>query len=67
MFLGDRTIQFALGLFLATFVYAMVVQREVRGASAGAAAVPWIAVTGPFVFVLGSVPLFIASSATSRT
>ncbi|MEO9008888.1 MAG: DUF2254 domain-containing protein [Nakamurella sp.] len=60
MFLGDHTIQFSLGLFMATFVYAMVVQREVGGPSAGAGAVPRIAVTGAFVFVLGSVVMFIA-------
>lgn len=60
MFLGDHTIQFTLGLFMATFVYAMVVQREVGGSSAGEEAVPRIAVTGAFVFVLGSVAIFIA-------
>ncbi len=31
MFLGDRMIQFALGVFVATFVYAMVVHRAIRG------------------------------------
>lgn len=59
MFLGDRTIQLALGVFIATFVYAMVVLRAVRGTSSSAGFVPRIAVTVAFVFVLASVALFI--------
>lgn len=46
-------------MFIATFVYAMVVQRAVRGTSAGSTGVPRIAVTVAFGFVLGSVALFI--------
>ncbi len=59
MFLRDRTSQLALGLFIATFVYAMVVQRAVRGSTGHDAVVPRIAVTVAFVFVLASVGLFI--------
>jgi len=42
-----------------TFVYAMVVQRAVRGTAGRDAFVPRIAVTVAFVFVLASVGLFI--------
>ena len=59
MFLGDRIIQFTLGVFVATFVYAMVVLRAVRGDSTTAGSVPRIAVTVAFGFVLASVVLFI--------
>jgi uncharacterized membrane protein len=59
MFLGDRTIQFALGIFVATFVYAMVVHRAIRGTTGPDAFVPRIAVTVAFGFVLASVGLFI--------
>jgi len=58
-FLRDRGIQFALGVFISTFVYAMVVQRAVTGSAAHHPFVPRIAVTGAFVLVLGSVGLFI--------
>lgn len=58
-FLRDRTIQFALGIFMATFVYAMVVLREVRGTGTAGAFVPRIAVSVTFVLVLVSVGLFI--------
>lgn len=60
MFLRDRTIRVTLGVFVATFVYAMVVQRAVRGTGGDNAGVPRIAVTVAFVFVLASVGLFIA-------
>lgn len=59
MFLRDRVIQLTLGVFVATFVYAIVVQRAVRGSSSDPTAVPRIAVTVAFVFVLASVGLFI--------
>ncbi|MGI8450227.1 MAG: DUF2254 domain-containing protein [Streptosporangiaceae bacterium] len=59
MFLSDRTIRWALGVFVATFVYAMVVLRAVRGTSTGGGFVPRIAVTVAFGFVLASVALFI--------
>ncbi len=57
-FLQDRTIQFALGIFVATFVYGMVVLRAVRGGAH--VFVPRIAVTVTFGLVLVSVGLFIA-------
>lgn len=60
MFLGDRTIQFALGVFVATFVYAMVVLRSVGAGSGSGGFVPRIAVTVAFGFVLASVALFIS-------
>lgn len=58
-FLRDRAIQFALGIFISTFVYAMVVQRAVTGSAGHHPFVPRIAVTGAFVLVLASVGLFI--------
>jgi uncharacterized membrane protein len=59
-FLHDRLIQSSLGVFVATFTYAMVVLRAVRGGSGGAGFVPRMAVTGAFVLVLASVALFLA-------
>lgn len=58
-FLRDRTIQFALGTFVATFVHAMVVLRAVRGTGASDAFVPRLAVTVTFLLVLASVGVFI--------
>ncbi|MGI8451935.1 MAG: DUF2254 domain-containing protein [Streptosporangiaceae bacterium] len=58
-FLRDRGIQFALGIFISTFVYAMVVQRAVTGSAGHHPFVPRIAVTGAFILVLASVGLFI--------
>ncbi len=58
-FLRDRAIQFALGVFISTFVYAMAVQRAVTGSAGYHPFVPRIAVTGAFALVLASVGLFI--------
>lgn len=58
-FLRDRTIQWSLGIFVATFVYAMTVIRTVLGTDGDGAFVPRIAVTVAFVLVLASVGLFI--------
>jgi len=58
-FLRDRAIQFALGVFISTFVYAIVVQRAVTGSADHHPFVPRIAVTGAFALVLASVGLFI--------
>jgi len=58
-FLRDRTIRFSLGIFLATFVYAMVVLRGVRGTGGHGGYVPRVAVTASFVLVLLSVGMFI--------
>ncbi|MCZ2401898.1 DUF2254 domain-containing protein [Paenarthrobacter sp. Z7-10] len=59
IFLRDRTVRYALGIFIATFVFAMVVQRAVLGTSAHEGFVPRIAVSVAFGFVLASVGLFI--------
>ena len=61
-FMRDRVIQSSLGVFVATFTYAMVVLRAVKGGSGagGAGFVPRLAVTGAFALVLASVALFIA-------
>lgn len=58
-FLRDRVIQWSLGFFVASFVYAMMVDREVLGTNGNSAFVPRIAVTIAFVLVLGSVGVFI--------
>ena len=58
-FLRDRGIQFALGIFISTFVYAMVVQRAVTGSAGHHPFVPRIAVTGALILLLASVGLFI--------
>ena len=59
-FLRDRHSQLALGVFTATFMYSLVVLREIRGEdSAGGAFVPSLAVTGAFLFVVGSLFLFV--------
>ena len=58
-FLRDRAIQFTLGVFISTFVYAMVVQRAVTGSAGHHPFVPRVAVTGALVLVLASVGLFI--------
>lgn len=57
-FLQDRVIQSTLGVFVATFVYSMVVLREVKGGQTSGF-VPRIAVTGSLVLVLASVAMFI--------
>ncbi|HEY5429455.1 MAG TPA: DUF2254 domain-containing protein [Solirubrobacteraceae bacterium] len=58
-FLRDRTIQLSLGIFLATFVYAMVILRAVRGTGTHDNFVPRLAVTVSFGLVLVSVAMFI--------
>ncbi|MFN2497307.1 MAG: DUF2254 domain-containing protein [Pseudonocardiaceae bacterium] len=58
-FLRDRAIQWSLGIFVATFVYAMTVVRAVLGTNNTGAFVPRIAVTAAFLLVLLSVGLFI--------
>ncbi len=58
-FLRDRTVRFSLGIFIATFVYAMMVERSVVGATGQAPFVPRIAVSAAFIFVLASVCFFI--------
>lgn len=59
-FLRDRHSQLALGIFTATFMYSLIVLREIRGEdSAGGGFVPSLAVTGAFLFVVGSLFLFV--------
>jgi uncharacterized membrane protein len=59
-FLRDRQNQFALGMFLATFVYALVGLREVRGQDGFVDRfVPGVTITVAFGLVLVSVALFI--------
>lgn len=57
-FLQSRTIQVSLGVFVATFVYSMVVLREVKGGS-DTGFVPRLAVTGALLLVVLSVGMFI--------
>lgn len=59
-FLRDRFNQLTLGVFVATFVYALVVLRAVRGTSQVDPFVPQLAVTVAFGFVLASVAVFLA-------
>jgi len=58
-FLRDRTIQWALGIFVATFVYAIVVARNILGTSTQGGFVPRLAVTVALLLVLISVGVFI--------
>ena len=59
-FLRDRASQLALGVFTATFMYSLIVLREIRGEDTdGGMFVPSLAVTGAFVFVVGSLFLFV--------
>lgn len=59
-FLRDWVNQIALGVFVATFVYALVVLRSVRGSTeASDVFVPQVSVTVAFGFVLASVVVFL--------
>ncbi len=58
-FLRDRFNQLALGVFVATFVYALVVLRAVRGTAQVDPFVPQVALTVAFGFVLASVVVFL--------
>lgn len=60
-FLQSRTTQVTLGVFTASFVYALTVLRSVRGDfEGGGAFVPQLSVTVAFVLVAASVAMFIA-------
>ena len=59
-FLRDRLNQSVLGLFVATFVYALLVLREVRSEVPGPAFVPGIAIWLAFALLLGSIAAFVA-------
>ena len=58
-FLQDRFNQLVLGVFVATFVYALVVLRAVHGTAQVDPFVPQLAVTVAFLFLLASVALFL--------
>jgi uncharacterized membrane protein len=58
-FLRDRTIQWTFAVFVSTFVYAIIVHRNVLGTTAASGFVPRLAVTVAVAFVLLSVALFI--------
>lgn len=59
-FLRDRQNQLALGVFLATFVYALLALRAVRGGDGvDRQFVPGITITVSFLLVLASVGLFV--------
>jgi uncharacterized membrane protein len=57
--LQDRFNQLTLGIFVATFVYAMVVLRSVRGGDQDEAFVPHLGVNVAFLLVLASVLVFL--------
>jgi uncharacterized membrane protein len=57
-FLGNRITQVTLGVFTSSFVFALVVLRDVRGGDSPF--VPQLAVTVAFVLVLASVAMFFA-------
>ena len=60
-FLQNRITQVTLGVFIASFVFALTVLRSVRGVSYGGDAfVPQLSVSLSFVLVLVSMALFIA-------
>lgn len=59
-FLRDRRIQFSLGVFVGTFVFALVALREVRGSGGEVDAfVPGLTVTVAFALVAASVGMFV--------
>lgn len=59
-FLRDRRIQLSLGVFVGTFVFALVALREVRGSGGeGDAFVPGLTVTAAFALVAVSVGMFV--------
>ncbi len=58
-FLRDRVNQGVLGLFIATFLYALLVLREIRSAPNDAAFVPAIAVTLVYLLLIASVASFV--------
>ncbi|WP_346623574.1 DUF2254 domain-containing protein [Blastococcus montanus] len=58
-FLRSRSTQVTLGVFIATFLYAVIVLRAVRGDDGVDAFVPQLAVTGAFLLLLASAGMFI--------
>ena len=58
-FLRDRSNQVVLGLFVATFLFTLLVLRDVRSSGSGDEFVPGLSVTLAFVLLLASVAAFI--------
>ena len=58
-FLRDKPSQFAIGLFVATFVHAILALREVTNAGDGTGQVPGIAVVTAFVLVVASIAVLV--------
>ena len=59
-FLQDRLTQHTLGVFAASFLFALTVLRSIDDNGSSEVAVPQLAVTLSFVFVLGAVAMFLA-------
>jgi uncharacterized membrane protein len=58
-FLRDRVNQSVLGLFVATFLYSLLVLREVRTPTTGSSFVPAISVTVAYLLLVASVGAFV--------
>ena len=58
-FLRDRVSQTILGLFVATFLYSLLILREVRTPAIGSAFVPAISVTVAYLLLVASVGAFV--------
>jgi uncharacterized membrane protein len=58
-FLRDRSNQVVLGLFVATFLFTLLVLRDVRSSDSGDEFVPGLSITLAFVLLLASVAAFI--------
>lgn len=58
-FLRDRGNQVVLGLFVATFLYTLVVLREVRSAESGSEFVPGLSIFVAFILLIACVGAFI--------
>jgi len=59
-FLQNRVVQGTLGIFIATFVFALTVTRYVRGTNDSEQFVPQVSVTVAFGLVLGCMAFFLA-------
>jgi uncharacterized membrane protein len=58
-FLRDRVNQITLGLFVAAFLYSLLVLREVRSVGASGPFVPAIAVSGAYLLLVAAVGAFV--------
>lgn len=59
-FLDDRITQHTLGVFAASFLFALTVLRSIDDSAPEGAVVPQLAVTAAFLLVLGAVAMFLA-------